>query len=489
MTSKLTFALIFFASSFLTSLTSYSQTQLSGANSTPDYSLQECINYALEHNISLRQSELAIENSLVQLNQAKGNILPTLNGQYSLNSNFGRNVDPFSNNIVTQAIGTNSLGVGASMLLYNGYRLKNTVERSNLDLEAAKMDLQAQRNNISLQVAVAYLNVLSAQDMIEVSQKNLEVTRLQLSRTSKLVEAGSLPETNMFNLNAQLANDELNLVNTQNQYQGALLTLKQAMNLTDSRPFAVSRIDVPDPGVQPYPENAETVYEAAMNYLPEIKASEIREQMAEKNIQIANSVGIPSVRANLNWGSAYSSAAKNLVQDGFNTTTVTATTVFDGQTVPFTVDFQEPAFNRENIPYFSQLGNNQNVNAGISIQIPIFNGYNKKYQVQAAKIQQLQTELNTENTKLGIRQSIDQAYINMLNGAKSYSANLVQVDALEKAFAAAESSYSAGASNFVDYNLAKTNLDRALATLIQAKYDYIFRMKILDFYQNKPLQF
>ncbi|TBX23955.1 TolC family protein [Jiulongibacter sediminis] len=470
-------------------LVSNAQTRLSGAEETPGYTLKECIDYALSHNIALRQSELAIENSLNALNQARADRLPSANGQFGLNSNFGRNIDPFSNDIVTSTIATNSMGVGANYILYNGLRIKNTIDRSTLDLEASRMDLAAQKNNISLQIAVAYVNVLSAQDMITVAEKNVEVTRLQLERTEKMVQAGSLPETNIFNLNAQLANNELQLVNSQNQYETAILTLKQAMNLTDNRPFTVSRIDVPNPSIQLYPESAGQVYEAAINYLPEIKASDIREQMAVKNIQIAKSVGLPTVMVNGNWGTAYSTAAKNLIPNGFDTQTVTATTVFQGETVPFTVDFQQPSYDQVGIPYFNQLGNNQNMNLGISMQIPIFNGFNKKYQMQSAKIQQLQSELNTENTLLGIRQNIDQAYINMQNAAKAYSANQVQVDALQRAFEAAEASYNAGASNYVDYNLARTQLDQAQANLVQAKYDYIFRIKILDFYQNKPLEF
>jgi outer membrane protein len=482
----------FLAAAFaLTSLfgKSFAQTQLSGADETGGYTLKECVDYALDHNILLRQTELAIENSLVGLNQAKAAKLPTVNGQVGANSNFGRNIDPFSNDIVTQTIGTNSMGIGANYTLYNGYRIKNSIERGTMDLEASRMDLAAQRNNISLQVAVAYVNVLSAQDMITVAEKNVEVTRLQLERTEKLVQAGSLPETNIFNLNAQLANNELQVVNSQNQYETAILTLKQTMNLTDNRAFTVSRVAVPNPAMQLYPESAEQVYQAAINYLPEIKASEIREQMAVKNIQIAKSVGLPTVSLNGNWRTAYSTAAKNRVSNGFDTQTVSATTVFQGETIPFTIDFQQPSFDLVGIPYFSQLGNNQNMNIGLSVQIPIFNGFNQKYQMQSAKIQQLQSELNTENTLLGIRQNIDQAYINMQNAAKAYSANQIQVDALQRAFEAAEASYNAGASNYVDYNLARTQLDQAQANLIQAKYDYIFRIKILDFYQNKPLEF
>jgi outer membrane protein len=471
------------------SFTLLSQTKLSSAENSNNYSLKECIDYALNNNIALRQSELAKESSIINMQQSKALVLPTLNGQYNLNSNFGRSIDPFSNDVVTKTIGTNSLGASANIVLYNGYRIKNTISRSELDLEAARLDVATQKNNISLQVAVSYLNVLSAEDMIEVSSQNINVTRLQLNRTQKLVDAGALPETNIFNLNAQLANDELNLVNAQNSYQFALLGLKQNMNLTSDRVLSITRVRVPNPSMQIYSESPTEVYEAALNYLPEIQSAEIREKMAEKNIEIAKAVGLPNIRANVSWGSAYSTAAKNFIQ-GTPTNNPTAVTAeFEGQTIPFIINFPQQNITIENIPYFNQIGNNQNMNAGISAQIPIFNGYNKKYQVQSAQIQKLQSELTTENTKVVIRQNIDQAYINMLNASKSYSANSVQVEALQRAFEAAESRYNAGASSYVDYNLAKTNLDRALSNQIQAKYDYIFKIKILDFYQNKPLEF
>ena len=473
----------------LTTIGLQAQTKLSGADDSETYSLTECIDYALSHNITLRQTELGVENSLIGLQQSNASVLPTMNGQFSLNSNFGRNVDPFSNDVVTNAIGTNSIGASANMTLYNGYRIKNTISRSELDLEAARLDVATQKNNISLQIAVSYLNVLSAEDMIEVAIQNVTVTRLQLDRTQKLVNAGSLAETNIFNLNAQVANDELNLVNAQNAYQSALLTLKQNMNLASERQIRVSRVNVPSPALQIYPETPTEVYEAALNYLPEVQSSEIREQMAEKNIQIAKAVGQPTVRANVSWGSAYSTVAKNIIQGAPTYQQIPVSAEFEGQTIPFVINFPQQNITTESIGYFNQIGNNQNVNAGVSVQIPIFNGYNKKYQVQSAQIQKMQSELSTENTKVLIRQNIDQAYINMLNAAKSYSANSVQVEALQQAFEAAEASYSAGASNFVDYNLAKTNLDRALANQIQSKYDYVFKIKILDFYQNKPLEF
>ena len=468
---------------------SQAQTRVTGSEVPVRYSLRQCIDYAINNNVSLKQSQMAVESGIVQLNVSKMAKMPTANGQFNLNGNAGRNVDPFTNSVVTNTIGTNNMGVGVSVPVYDGFRNKNTVERNQLSLEAAQMDVNAQKNNVSLQVAVAYLNVLSTEDLIDVANRQLDVTRLQMERTQKLVRAGSIPETNLFDLDAQIANDELSLINAQNNHESAILTLKQAMNAPIEMVLNVSRIEVPDPNILNYAEKASTIYQTAIGYLPEIKSGEIRIKAADRNIAIAKSLGLPTLSASTSWGTAFSSVAKRVTSSTTTSNSIPVSAEFQGQTIPFVINFPQTNYTSEKIPYFSQVGNNQNFNIGLSLRIPIFNGYNQKYQTQAATIQKKQAELTNESTKLQIRQNIDQAYITMLNAQKRYSATLAQTNALERSFKAAESRYNAGSSNFVDYNLSKTNLDRAKSNLIVAKYDYIFRIKILDFYQNKPLEF
>lgn len=481
--------LIFTVLIFGGSLASLGQTKVTGSENIEVLSLQECIQYAIKNNVSLRQSDATAKNSENTLEQSKFSKYPTVNGSYNLNGNAGRNVDPFSNSIVTNAIGTNNLGVGAGMVLFDGYRIKNTVELNKLNLEAALMDVQSSKNNVSLQVALAYLNVLSTEDLIEVSQKQIEVTRLQLDRTQKLVNGGMLPETNLFDLDAQLANDELNLVNAENNHESAILTLKQAINAPSEMNLRVSRISLPNPSILAYNEKASDVYNTAVGYLPEVKAGTIRMKAADKNIDLAKALGMPTVSLNTSWGTAYSSVAKKLIDQGSTSNPIAVSADFQGQTIPFVINFPQQNFDRVNIPYFNQLGNNQNLNLGLAVRVPIFNGFNKKFRTQGAEIQKMQVELQNESIKLQIRQDIDLAYINMLNAQKRFTATQAQVEALEKSFRAADSRFSAGSSTFVDYNLAKTNLDRSKSNLVVAKYDYIFRIKILDFYQNKPLEF
>lgn len=453
------------------------------------YSLQACLDYAIQQNLTLRSSALAVENSRNTANQSQWLKYPSVNGGFNLNSFTGRNIDPFSNSIVTTAIGTNNMGINASMPLFQGGEIKNTIQRNQLQVEVEQLNYEAQKNSISLQVIVAYLNILSAEDQIEVAKKQVEVTRLQYDRTKKLVDAGSVPPTNLFDLDAQVANDELNLVNAINALGNAKLTLKQALNITDSREIGIERVEVPNPSIQAYPESAQEIYEKAIGYLPEIKAAEKQLAVADRQLAIAQAGKLPRISFNTGWGTTYSTAAKRTIfgPESFQQLPVSAT--FDGQTIPFVLNLPQQNIIRENIAYFNQLGNNQNVNLGIGMQIPIFNGYAVKFRTQGAKIQKAQAQIQSESAQLTIRQNIDQAYLTMVNAARRYQATLSQVEALEKSFQAASSRLDAGASNLVDFNLAKTNLDRAMLNLIQAKYDFVFRLKILDFYQNKPLSF
>jgi outer membrane protein len=480
---------ILFIFSIITSKTN-AQTRVSSSSDQGEpYSLNACVDYAVKNNVSLKQAQSQVETGEVNLQISKYNKYPTVSGQYNLNGNAGRNVDPFSNSVVTQAIGTNNLGVGASLNLYDGNRNNNTISLNKLNIEAALMDVQTQKNTVVLQVALAYLNVLSTEDLIEVAVKQLDVTKIQLDRTQKLVRSGTLAETNLYDIEAQIANDELSIINAENSHESAILTLKQAMNAPADLKIKVIRIEVPNPNVIAYNESPSNIYTTAIGYLPEIKAGEIRLKAADRNIAIAKSLKMPTISLSSSWGTAYSSVAKKLIDKGSTFQTIPVSANFQGQTIPFEINFPQQNFDKKNIPYFNQIGNNQNLNVGVSLRVPIFDGFNQKYQTQLAKIQKTQVDYQNQNAKLQIKQSIDQAYINMLNAQKRYTATAAQALALEKSFKASEIRYGAGSGNFVDYNLAKTNLDRAKSNLVLAKYDYIFRIKILDFYQNKPLEF
>jgi outer membrane protein len=449
--------------------------------------LQSCIEIAQQNNVQIKQNDLAVKTSQLTLDESKYNLYPTLNGGTGFNLYSGRNINPYTNGIINNTVGQNNFNLQAGVMVFDGKITKNTIELNKLALEAAGMDLQTMKNNISLQVAVAYLGILSQQDLLDVAQKQADVTKLQIERTQKFVDAGALPETNLFDLKAQLANDELSIVNSQNNLESAKLSLSQLLNFTDGRGYEVTRVIVPNPSISVYPNTPQEVYQTAISYLPEVKAAEIRKRATKTSLDIAKASKLPTITAGANWGTNYSTAAERIISTTEIEKRNFGNVDFNGTKVPLVVE--SPKTISEKISYPKQVTGNMNTSLGINMRIPIFNGYNNKFRIANAQIQGLQADLRIESTNLQLKQSIDQAYISLSNAAKRYTATQSQVSALEEAYRAASVRFEAGSLNSVDYNIAKTNLDRAKSNLIQTKYDYVFRVKILDFYQNKPLNF
>jgi outer membrane protein len=330
--------------------------------------------------------------------------------------------------------------------------------------------------------------------LIEAAQRQVEASGLQVERTEKLVQAGTLAEGNLLDLKAQQANDELSLVNAQNNLETAKLNLKQLMNMPGSEQINVVKIPVKDPSLQPYDASIQEVYDVALGNLPQMKAAELRVEVASRNIEIAKGAGMPSLSLSGGMGTAFSSAAPNqrFIADGTGSTTeviasATNFITYQGITLPIMQRVTTPNGRLQDFGYFNQLDGNRNSSINLSLRIPIFNQFQVKYNVSNAKIQEMNAKYQSQQVQLSIRQNVEQAYIDMNNSAKRYSATANQVQALTEAFRVAQVRFDVGAINSVEYNIAKANLDRANSSLIQTKYDYVFRTKILDFYMNRPL--
>lgn len=460
-------------------------------NSTPadKIGLQEAVDVALKNNLSIKQSSLTVEGSLNTFDQSKWARYPNLNGTTNLNLFSGRNINPYTNGIITNTVGSNGFGLSSGVTIFDGYQTRNNIALNQTNLEIAKLDLQAMKNTITLNVVVAYLNILSQEDLLAISQRQVDVSRIQLERTQKQVNAGSVPETNLFDIQAQLANDEVQVVNAENAIISAKLTLKQLLNLAADRNVDVIRIEVPNPNIQPYPNSPSEVYEVAQSFLADVQAADMRVKAAQKAVDIAKGLKYPVISAFANANTSTTTAAEKLI--------VTPTIIEQeagyvnvaGVRYPVIAVLPSSTTTTEKIGYFRQLTGNINYSLGLSARIPIFNGYNAKFRTTGATIQQKQAEVQAENVRLRLRQDIETAYVNMSNSAKKYSALGNQVRALEESYRAAESKFNVGSLNSLDYSISKSNLDRARVNQIQAKYDYIFRIKILDYYQNKPLNF
>lgn len=461
-----------------------------GAVASSRVNLQQCIDIAQQNNIQIRQGRLTIANSDLQLHQARLNRLPSAVFQSNQSLNGGRSINPQDNTFVQQTIKSSNYQLNTSVTLYNGMVLQNTVKQNNMALQASQQELNATQNNVSLTVAQNYLNVLTGTEQLSVAQRQADVTRAQLDRTQRLVNAGSAPESNLFELRATLAGNEVDIVNAQNTVDLAKVALLQAMNVPINQAFEVEPINVPDPNLAPYDANVQQLYDVASSSLPEVKGADLRVKSAALGVEVAKGGLYPTLSLNGNLSTVYSSAASAVVPNGQTTTTTTSSFITDpatGTNIPINV--LSPGYDRTGISYGSQLENNFNQSLSLFLRVPIFQGNLSRNRITTAKIQQQNAELTAQNTRLTLRQQIETAYTQMKAGVNRYRATQAQVASLERAFQIAESRLNAGAINATDYSIAKTNLDRARASLVQAKYDYVFRTKILDYYQNKPLSF
>ena len=452
--------------------------------------LQQAVDIALKNNISVKQSENQVLLNNLQLQQSRFNQLPNASGNVNEYFNFGRSLDPFTNTNIDRNINYNQLSLTGNATIFNGYLLKNTILQNDILLRATQLDLQAMKENISLQVVSAYLNIMNSEDQLVISQSQTNITRLQIDRTDKLVRAGSLPQANLFDLKAQLAGEEATVITNQSTLDLAELNLLQLLNDKNITSVKVDRISVPTPATDGYEASIDKVYEIAEISQPAVKAADLRIKGADKGIDIAKAGFLPFISANVNAGANQSNAQKEF---SFNTVTSEqnlGTVLFNGQQIPLIVTSTNNIPSAGNtVGYFRQLGNTFNYGFGVNANIPIFSRYANKSNVTRAKIQKENANLNAQQARLTLRQNIETAYTNLTNSAKRYDSFLVQVSALEESFRAAESRFNAGAIDFVSYSLQKTNLDKAKGNLVAAKYDFIFRTKILDYYQNKPLTF
>lgn len=456
--------------------------------------LEEAIGIALRNNPQLKKANLQVQGSAMAYEQSRWQRWPSLNFNASQGFSFGRNIDPFTNEFVQQNINFNNFQLNSSATLYAGGQQHNTVLQNQLNAQASQKEFEAARNDLMLNVAIGYLQVLNNVELINVAQMQLVATTEQVNRMQRLVDAGAEAESRLLDLKAQQANEELNLLNAQNNLEVAKLNLKQLLNLPGTVPLEVREIALKDPQLLAYDATVNEVFEAAISHLPQAEASKLRIRAADKGIDVARGRYLPTLSISAGISSAYSSNApsERFIANGQPSTIVevpseTQYITVNGSRHYITQVMTIPGGEYRHFNYFDVLDFNRNSSINLNLRIPIFNAFQAKYSVANAKLQRMSAEYDEQIALNTIRQNIEQAYIDMTNSAKRYSATLNQVKAFEEAFRAAESRFNAGALSSAEFNIAKANLDRGKANLVQAKYDYIFRTKVLDFYMAKPL--
>ncbi len=453
--------------------TSYSQEK---------WSLERCIMYALENNIQIKQQELDTrvkENSLLQ---SKLDLLPSLNGNYGQSYTNGRALDPttytFKEN---QTVIGGNFSASSQVDVFSGLQKVNTIQQNQFDLKASLKDLEKLKNDISLNIAAAYLQILLNTELMTAAKSKYDVTLQQVERTKKLVTSGSLPRASLLEIQAQAAADELNVVNAQNSIDLSYLTLAQLLELDSTKDFEIEipAIEVAD--TNDIVADVDQIFDISQNVLPQIRSAEYKLRSAQKLLCVARSGYSPRISVSGNISSGFSDARQLITGYTYETRVIGQTAGGEDVTTQYPVPINGI------YPKRDQLSDNISKSLSFNISVPIFNGWYVNNNVSNAKISIQNYRYNLENSRNLLYKEIQQAYADARAALKKYKASEKALISMEESFGYTKQRFEVGLVNTVDFNVASNQLISTRSDLLQSKYEYIFKIKILDFYQGKPL--
>jgi outer membrane protein len=459
------------------------------SNAQTLWTLDSCVVYALSNNISVKQAELNVELGDISKLQATGNLLPSLNGQGSHGYNWGQRIDPFTNQFATARIQSNSFGLATSINLFSGFQNWNALKKADIDKEVSVWNYEKMKNDIALNVATAFLNLVVNREVMQIAKNNLEQTDKQVNRIVKLVNAGQLSEANLSDIQAQRAADEANYISSQNNVYLAKLSLAQLLMLSGEQ---AENFDVIIPAIDDIESielinNVDVIVQAALSNFPEIKSAEASMLSADLNYKIAKGGIYPRLTASYSYGTGYSGASK-VVTGSPDSLSFPIGQVFGSN--QFVFSFPQAYYTSEDYstkPFSDQLRDNVNKSLFFNLNIPIFNGFSTYSSIKRAQIGSLSAAYSLDQTKLQLIQSVERAYADAKASLANYIAAKSSLEASQKAFGWAEKRYEQGVANSVEYGDARARVDNAQATLLRNKYEYLFKLKVLDFYLGKPI--
>ena len=429
------------------------QDSLSGVR---QWTLKQCIDYALTNNLNVQRGQYTVENSLVNLRQSQWTRTPSVNGSASYGYSWGRGLDPVSNSFVSQEIRSSNIAVQGSVPLLNGLNIYNTIRQNRSTYAASEFDLEKAKNDVILNVANLFITVVFNKELVNNARFQLASSQQQLDRTKKQVEAGALPKSEELNLDAQVARNELTLVQQENALVFSLLQLKQALQIEDAQPF-----DIEIPQLNPenlvLDQSREEVYDIARQSMPEIKSADLKIESSSYAVKAARGNYFPRLSLGGSVNTNYSSSAMLFTDP----------------------DAAYPA--RE------QFKDNIYKVLSLQLSIPIFNSFSTRSTVQRSIIQNKRAEIDAKEVSNTLRQNVENAYNSAIAASKTYNSALRQVTAREEAFRMMNQRYNAGAANSFEYQVSQNDLYQAQTELTRAKYDFIFKKKVLEFYQGKTI--
>jgi len=485
--------LLLFIPILLASLAGIAQ-QTDTLSNTNAWTLKQCIDYALANSLTVQRGNYNVETSEVNYNQSKMNLLPNLNANVSYGYNWGRSVNPVTNQFTTQEINYLSPSVSSSVTLFNGMRIQSTLKQNSRDYQASVQDLQKTKNDLILNIASLFVNVIFNKEQLENAKFQLSSSQQQYERTKKQVAAGALSKSNELNLDAQVATNELNVITRENTLNLSLLQLKQALQLPASTPLdvVVPEVDIEDLVLD---QNRDQIYEIARGTMPEIKSAALKVESADFGVKAARGNLYPRLSLSGSLNSNYSSASDraHFVSDGGDPVITypqigvvegTGTPVYSSSPVPVPSGSIVDGYGRRD-----QLQDNIFRQVSLGLTIPIFNGLQSRAAYQRSVISRQLATISAKEIDNTLRQNVETSYNEALAASKTYNSSLRQVNAREEAYRMTKQRFDIGAVPYVEYQVAENDLFQAKSDLVRAKYDFILKKKVLDFYQGKPLEY
>ncbi|MCB0489071.1 MAG: TolC family protein [Cyclobacteriaceae bacterium] len=461
------------------------------ASDAKEWTLQECVKIALDNNLNVRRSVYNMEGFKVGLFQSKMAFLPTVNAGGSYGQNYGRALNPVTNGFINRNTDNINVQANSSLTLFNGLRLQNSFRQSQRDYMASEQDLEKAKNDVIINVVTLYVNVIFNQELYDNARYQLNSSQQQLERIKKQVAVGGLPKADELNQEAQVATNEVNLINQENALNLSLLQLKQAMQLPGSTPM---RVEVPELQAEDLiiEDSPDQVYDIALQSMPEIKSATLKVESAVLGLKASKGSLYPRLSLNGSAASNYSSASDvplTTIVGTAPTTDPVGTANVGGTFYP--VFGLQPVTQvvSEGYGRRDQLQDNLFKQVNLSLSIPIFNGWQSRSSVQRAAINHEIASINEQQTKNTLRQTIETAYNDALAASKSYTASLKQVNAREEAYRMAKQRFELGGLSYFEYQISENDLFQSKSDLARAKYNFVFKKKILDFYQGKPIDY
>ena len=423
-----------------------------GAQSQP-WSLRQCCEYALEHNISVKQRENQLRQREVQLSTARNQRLPDLNVSASQNFSFGRGLTA-DNTYTNKSTSSTSFSLGTSVPLFTGFRIPNTIAVNRLNLEAATVDLEKAKNDICMQVAQAYVQILYAMEVADVAQRQIDIDSAQVARIEALVKVGKASEAQLSQQKATLAQSQLTATQAINSRQLALLTLSQLLELETPDDFTILRLEQKVDGVGQELPTPDQIFADAMLVKPEIEAERLRLQVAEKNISLAKADLYPSLSFSAGMGSNY---------------------------------YKTSGFDAD--PFATQMKNNFSQYLGFNLSIPVFSRFQTRNSIRSARIDRENQLLSFDSAKKTLYKDIQQVYYNTVAAQQKLKSSEQACKSAADAFRLTQAKYEQGKATITEFNEQKNIYLKSESDLTQARYEYLYQTALILFYRGKSLNF